>query len=170
MCSPEMRRRAGRLGGDGTLAHANNGHGEVKKDTEDTEKTSNCQRHRGPKAWISPEAPKCIGKSSSRAGQSLSLPSVTSVTPGRVVETQGDSWSCWLGGEGTRILWGRGPEFLPLPMGMALCCQKSKVLASTRALATPVGPRRQCLAAFKANQFHDETQGRNETTAENTLM
>ena len=86
-----------------------------------------------------------------------------------LVETQGDSWSCWLGGEGTGILWGRGPEFLPLPMGMALCCQKSKLLASRRALATPVGPRRQCLAAFKANQFHDETQGRNGTTAENTL-
>lgn len=69
-----------------------------------------------------------------------------------------------------RILWGRGPEFLPLPMGTALCCWKSKLLASTWALATPVGPRRQCLAAFKANQFHDETQGRNKTTAENTCM
>ena len=94
MCSPEMRQRAGRLGGDGTLAHANNGHGEVKKDTEDTKKTSNCQRHRGPKAWISPEAPKCIGKSSSRAGQSLSL---LSATPGR------DS-----GRQLELLAWGRG--------------------------------------------------------------
>lgn len=65
---------------------------------------------------------------------------------------------------------GEGQNSWPSPMGMALCSQKSKLLASTQALATQVGPRRQCLAAFKANQFHDETQVRNKTTAENTFM
>lgn len=45
-------------------------------------------------------------------------------------------------------------------MGMALCSQKSKLLASTQALVTHVEPRIQCLAAFKANRFHDEIQGK----------
>lgn len=51
-------------------------------------------------------------------------------------------------------------------MGTALCSQKSKLLAFTQTLATCVEPRKQCLAAFKVNQFHDETQVRNETTTE----
>lgn len=59
---------------------------------------------------------------------------------------------------------GEGPGFLLCPTGMALCSQKSKLLASTRALVTQVGPRAQCLDVFKANQFHDETQVGNKTT------
>lgn len=54
---------------------------------EDTKKTSNCQRQREPKAWISPEAPDTSEKVSGGAEpQPL---------PHSLVKTQGEQKGCW---------------------------------------------------------------------------
>lgn len=151
-----MRRRAGRgLGNDRELLHmltmdtgkSQKGHGGHQENIQLPETEGNLRLGfplRRPNKSVGGEDRSLVEQSSG-----LSPPQTQ-----EKVEDNG-----WGGGNSL----GERARISPQFYGMAFCFQKSKLLASMQALATHVGPRRQYLAAFKANQFHDETQARNKT-------
>lgn len=146
-----MRRRAGQgLGNDRELLHmltmdtgkSQKGHGGHQENIQLPETEGKLRLGFPPKH---PNTPEISGGAEPRP-------------PQLAVKTRGERSLGWENslGEGARIS--------PQSYRDGLCSQKSKLLASTQALVTYVGPREQCLDVFKANQFHDETQVGNKIT------